>query len=240
MILRPSVFRRASLLVTFAAISACSELPMEPTFTRAEARVPATPPGTDAFDDDFATLDLTRWQPSWHSLGKGTFLPQNVEVRDGLLRLNTPAGTWDGAEIRTYASYGYGTYSATARCAVPSGAICTLFLYQTGVGDRADEIDIEILPGTREVMFTTWVRGRRTNHARAALPASFDFAAFHTYTITHAEKATEFRIDDVLYARFIKQLPTQRMDLFVSAWWPTWLQGVSTGGAMEIRRITAN
>lgn len=222
-------------------LAGCGVLPADPAVEDSHPPAAFAPAATSAtFEDAFdSPLDPAVWQVGTHALGKGRFQPENVEVSGGRLLLHTPAGTWDGGEVRTRQLHARGTFTARLRCGVPGGALCAFFLYQTGVGDRADEIDIEILPGGREVMFTTWVRGRQTNHARWALPAGFDPAAFHEYTIVHASNATEFWVDGVRRARFTKQLPKQSMNLFLSAWWPTWLNGESTGGRMEVEEVRA-
>lgn len=98
----------------------------------------------------------------------------------------------------------------------PKGTLCTLFMYQVGVGDRADEIDIEIISGSREIWFTTWIAGKRVNHASRTL--RFDpSSGFHTYTIQRAASEIRFLVNGELLHSFrhanAKKLPQAAMPL---------------------------
>jgi beta-glucanase (GH16 family) len=70
-----------------------------------------------AFTDEFAALDPSRWETTGHPLGRSVLDPRNVGVTDGALELGLPAGTTDGAELRTGAAYRGGTFSARIRAA---------------------------------------------------------------------------------------------------------------------------
>jgi endo-1,3-1,4-beta-glycanase ExoK len=97
---------------------------------------------TPGFTDEFAAFDASRWSAMAHPLGRSRLDPRNVAVADARLALTLPAGTTDGAEIRTGSAYRAGTFSARIRAARAPSSITGLFLYAPP--DYASEIDIEI------------------------------------------------------------------------------------------------
>lgn len=224
------------VLVAALATSACSDLagPLEPMPDGAASVLPASA----AFTEDFTTLDGGVWVRSAHTLGRGPLMPGNVTVSEGRAVLRAIRSGFEGAEIHTVATWGAGSFTARARCASPRGTVCAFFLYQTGVGDAADEIDIEIISGTREIWFTTWVAGRRTSAAKKVL--AFDPAQeFHTYTIVRNAGDIRFLVDGrQLHSMKGKgKVPQAAMPLFANTWWPTWLTPSDADGTWEIDRI---
>jgi endo-1,3-1,4-beta-glycanase ExoK len=190
--------------------------------------------------DDFDHLDADVWLVSSHALGRGPLRPELAVAGDGVLRLGTRRAGFPGSEVRTRTTWLYGSFTARARCTAPAGTLCTLFLYQTDVGDRADEIDIELLSGTREVWFTTWLAGRRVDHAMRVLP--FDpSAGFHTYTIERTPNEIRFSVNGTVLHRFShrsrNKLPQAAMPLFMNTWWPAWLEPVGEDGTWEIDSV---
>jgi beta-glucanase (GH16 family) len=240
------VVRRARMSGAVLALSVsggvgCSSDVLGPT-TAADRviRFAAVMAAGSEFTDDFDAFDETRWYKSHHILGRGPLRPENVVVEGGSAHLVTRSSGFEGAEIMSLATYGLGTFSARARCAAPAGTICAFFLYQTGVGDRADEIDIEILGATREIMFTLWVKGRRTAHARKLL--SFDPAtSFNTYTIQRSTNEVKFFVNGVVMQSFKgrNKVPQASMPLFANSWWPTWLTPATGDGTWELDQVTA-
>jgi beta-glucanase (GH16 family) len=230
--------RRLSVAAAVLGVTACSDLALEPpAYQQVTASFALV---GSAFDDGFSTFDDARWSKSAHTLGRGPLDPANVVIEGDSVRLETPSNPYEGAEIRTWEQYGTGTFTARARCAVPAGAVCAFFMYQIGVGDRADEIDIELIGGTRTIWFTTWVRGRRTNHRSATLP--FDPAlGMHTYSIVRDAAALRFIVDGAEMARFKSRskVPKATMPIFANAWWPTWLTPSAGSGAWVIDYIAA-
>jgi len=202
--------------------------PLNDELPPAAALSPATP--TESFD----YFDSSLWSREEHVLGRGWLLAENVTVSSSQLHLALFSGQYEGAEIASTARFGNGTFATSLRCGAPAGALCAFFLYQPGVGDRADEIDIEILGATREIWFTTWSRGKRTNHLSAVL--GFDPAAgTHEYAIARSKSSVSFYVDGQQYASFRKKLPNARMVLLVNAWWPTWLTSANGGtGSLDV------
>lgn len=233
--------------LTVAMVSAgCSDGPLALTgpSEAPDHAVPASP-ATPSFgvssapvDEPFDVWNSALWSKGDHALGIGYLSPANVAVQNGTLMLLTPAGTYDGGEVLTTSQYSYGTYTARLKCSTPGGTVCAFFLYQGVPGKQNDEIDLELLGGTRDLWVTTWVRGRRTNQQRIVL--AFDPAAdYHVYQLRYAATAVEALVDGQLVARFTRKLPTRPMYIMANAWWPTWLSGTPTGGALSIDWITA-
>jgi endo-1,3-1,4-beta-glycanase ExoK len=196
----------------------------------------STPPR--ATTDDFAALDLTRWTPTAHPLGRGTLAPANVAVAGGRLRLGLPAGTTDGAEIRSSAAYRSGSFEARIQAARAPSSLTGFFLYAPP--DYASEIDIEILDDpTGTVLFTTYAGGRETHYERRRL--GFDpTAAPHDYRIDWSAKSATFAVDGTVLRRFNGGVPTAPMNVYLNAWFPRWLDGVpaTAGAATLVDRVT--
>ena len=223
-------------IVCGLALAACSDSPFdpgdralpEPVAPLAGALNPTSP--TEPFDG----FNSSFWYRSTHTLGRGPLVPANVTVAASQLRLGVEADGFEGAEIGTLTTFGAGAYAARLRCNAPRGALCAFFFYQPQVGDYADEIDIEILAGTREMWFMTWVRGHRTNHVSRTL--TFDPALqAHTYGIVRSGSSVAFYVDGNELARFRRKVPTSRMALLVNAWWPTWLApAAASTGSLDV------
>jgi beta-glucanase (GH16 family) len=196
----------------------------------------STPPRT--VTDDFAALDLARWTPASHPLGRSTLAPQNVTVANGSLALGLPAGTTDGAEVRSSAAYRSGSFEARIRVARAPSSLTGFFLYAPP--DLASEIDIEILDDpTGTVLFTTYAGGRETHHERRAL--GFDAtAAAHDYRIDWSSGTAAFAVDGQVLRRWKGGIPTAPMNLYLNAWFPTWLDGIPApaGAATLVDRVT--
>jgi beta-glucanase (GH16 family) len=180
------------------------------------------------------------WALSSHSLGRGSLLPTNVIQTNGFMSLRVHGNDRSGAEIMSREAYGAGMFTVKGRCNVPPGALCAFFLYETGVGDRADEIDIEIIPANREIWFTIWNQGQRTFYSSKLL--AFDPAtAFHTYSMQRAAGQVSFSVDGVVMQTFEgDRLPLTVMPLFANAWWPIWLNPVRDTGQWEIDHISVD
>ncbi len=211
---------RALGLASLAVLAtACSQDVLEPA-----PFGPAAAVSTSAWADDFDAWDPARWVAGEHPLGQSMLRPENVSVAGGTLWLRSPAGTRDGAEVRSVDNFEGGTFTARMKCGLPAGAICAFFLYEWVPGNRNDEIDFEILAGTRRLMMTTWQRGRQTNHAEITLP--FDPALdFHEYRIEWGSRTVSFVVDGQVMRTFNRRLPSRPMHVFANAWWPTWLSG---------------
>ena len=161
------------------------------------------------------------WIHSEHVLGRGTLRPENVESLDPL-RLTAPAGTSDGAEVHSRRVFGAGRYTARLDCPDHAGILCALFLYQQGVGDQADEIDVEIMPERREIAFTVWKAGRRVFHRTRA----WEPGAPVDVVIRRGVARISFELDGEVVASFSgPEVPTEDLPLYASIWWPVWLSG---------------
>jgi endo-1,3-1,4-beta-glycanase ExoK len=94
------------------------------------------------FADDFTAFDGGLWAAGNHVLGRSTLDPANVAVSGGRLELALPAGTTDGADVRTQSTYRYGSYRARIQVADAPSSITGFFLYAPP--DYESEIDVEL------------------------------------------------------------------------------------------------
>ena len=212
------VVRRASLLAVLVVTA---------LFVQAGSAVAAT-----GFSDPFSSLDSGRWSVGDHQLGRSRLDPANAAVVGGALELRHPAGSLDGAELRTNALYRSGTYRARIRAAAAPSSLTGFFLY--AAPDYASEIDIEILndpSGT--VLLSTYADGRQTHTETRSL--GFDpTAAFHTYEIDLDRKAVTFRVDGVALRTWRNGVPAAPMALYLNSWFPAWLAGTPSPGAATL------
>jgi hypothetical protein len=204
--------------------------------------LPPLPPAptNPSFIDDFNFgIDAGTWDVANYPFGRGWFRSTNAITANGNLILTSPSGTRDGAELITRRRFPRARFEADLACNAPRGAICALFLYETGVGDFADEVDIEINAATNQVLLTTWVAGVRSNTITRTYPVGLDPRQTHRYTILQEPGAVSFYIGDIPLARFTTGVPQRDMELAVSLWWPTWLGGPPAYGDMTVGRIRA-
>lgn len=229
--------RLAIALGAALALAACSDPMALDDADYADAPSAAVLPSSVAFTDEFDAFDESVWQRDAWNLGRGPLKPSNVAVSNGLLQLYTDPADFSGAEVRTHALHGAGTFSARVRCASAAGTVCAFFMYELYSGDRADEIDIEILPDRNQIHFTTWVNGRRTKTAAHTLS---DPASWHDLRIERTSDVIRFFVDGQLRQTFTgrKKLPQATMPLFLNSWWPTWIAPTLAAGVMEVAYVS--
>jgi len=175
------------------------------------------------------------WHASEHRLGRGQMQPAAVLAVGQGFHLRTAAATCDGAEVRSRARYGFGTYAVRMRTPRAAGSLSAFFLYE-GVGEHSAEIDIEIHnDGSRRLLMTSWIGGRETRQRTLVLP--FDPAeATHEYAIAWKPEELRFLVDGRVVARWRSGFPKRPMHLMASLWWPTWLP-CERGGADQVRTL---
>ncbi len=196
--------------------------------------------GEDPIVEEFDVWDPSAWIAGDHPLGRGWLDPANVSHESTTLFLALPAGSYDGAEIRSASRVRFRNVEVRLRSPSAPGSISAFFLYELAPR-RNDEIDIEILnEGTDsgQILFTTWVGGRQTNHIAKTLP--FDPATgFHDYRIEWSRERVRFLVDGGLMQEWTTGVPRDAMYVMSNAWWPTWLSGPTPGTPRlhEIDRI---
>lgn len=172
-----------------------------------------------------------------HQLGRSALKPENVVQRNNLFRLNLPAATTDGAEIRSTTQYASGVVRSRIKVANAPSSLTGFFLY--AAPDYASEIDIEVMNDrTGTVLFSTYADGRQTNTETRTL--GFDPTdAAHTYEIAWAPGRVAFSVDGVTLRTWSEGIPTAPMNLYANAWFPAWLDGLAPAGtrATVIDRI---
>jgi endo-1,3-1,4-beta-glycanase ExoK len=110
-----------------------------------------------AWQDDFDTLDATRWALQNFTFGGNlaTFTPMNAAVANGVLTIsltanpNSTTEPYWGVEMRSAKTLTYGKVSARMRFATGSGVVSGLVLFYTPYPNcNWNEIDIEHLGGS--------------------------------------------------------------------------------------------
>ena len=179
------------------------------------------------------------WRAAAHPLGRGQMQPVQVSTDGGSFQLGLKANTCDGAEMRSAARMGFGTYTASLRVPDAPGSLSAWFLYKEGPSDN-DEIDIEIFnDASRRVLLTAWIGGTKSREAEVHLP--FDPRAdFHAFEIEWLAETLTFRADGKPLARWTSHYAMGPMRVVANVWWPTWLQCFppTSDRALEIRSIT--
>ena len=222
--------RNCFLIVTLATLAGCIEedsllAPDAPaSFGRgAGGRAPVV--------EEFDVWDMTAWIATDHPLGRGVFESKNVshskflgDRRSGALVLTLGAREHflHGAEIRSASPVRFRDVEINLKTPNAPGSISAFFLFQLVQRPRNDEIDIEILNGTRQILFTTWVGGNETNHVERTL--GFDpWKNFHDYRIEWSPSRVRFLVDGISVEEFTRGIPRQAMYVMSNTWWPTWL-----------------
>jgi beta-glucanase (GH16 family) len=174
------------------------------------------------FVDEFDDLDPARWERTEHVLGRSRLDPTRVRVAGGTLALALSPGSTDGAELRTRALLGDGTFRARLRAAQAPDSLTGFFLYAPP--DGAHEIDIELFGDpTGKIKFTTY-DGDRTRTVDRSLP--FDpTAAAHDYELSRHAGTVAFRVDGRELATWSDGVPREPLHLYLNAWFPCWLDG---------------
>jgi beta-glucanase (GH16 family) len=174
---------------------------------------------------------IATWQSpdSKPGLNHGTYVPENVDFVDGVLRLKVdqapgPDGVISkGAAVWTRAKYGYGTYEFVMRMASESptpngpgkshsGTISSAFLY---FQNSETEMDIEFLGNKNSIWATNWhnlnlntqpgytADVRTTDEVRNASLSS----QFHDYKLVWEPGSVKWYIDGVLVANHHTNVP---------------------------------
>ena len=182
--------------------------PPEEFAAQASAQPAALPPG---------------WKATDRKLGRGKIRSENVSMQNGKVRLTLPADTVSGAEIESEKLHGPGSLY-TARIKVPDApsSITGFFLYEPP--DLESEIDIEIFnEPSGKILFTTYADGKQTHTEEKKLP--FDpTKEFHDYVFFYGEDSVVFYVDGEEMQRYEGGIPTEKMQLYVNSWYPTWLE----------------
>ena len=118
-----------------------------------------------AWEDDFDTIDSSRWQFMTHSLGLAQFTGDNASVSNGIVTLSltdAPAGSalpYRGVEMRSTSTRTYGKVESSIRFAAGAGVVSALVLIYTPWPPLDwNEIDIESLgKSTNQLQFNTMI-----------------------------------------------------------------------------------
>ncbi len=166
-----------------------------------------------SWEDDFDTIDSSRWQFMTHSLGLAQFTGDNASVSNGIVTLSltdAPAGSalpYRGVEMRSTSTLTYGKVESSVRFAAGSGVISALVLiYTPWPPPDWNEIDIEFLGrSTDQVQFNTMIfippGDVIADHLQYPQVVTLGFGAtaeFHTYGIEWVPGEVRFLVDGTL------------------------------------------
>jgi beta-glucanase (GH16 family) len=192
------------------------------------------------FQDDFESLDTTRWGTGSHTFEENAaqFDPNFVSVEGGFLYLTvakaeTPSAEgklYRAGELRTFEFFGHGRFETRARFAKGSGIVSSLFTYYDHWADSSleenwNEIDIEYLgknPAAVQFNVIHWNQAKvRTAHEKL-LTVDFSPAdTFHVYAIEWLPTQVNFYIDEQLVhtqTDQVEQFLTLDSRLMMNAW----------------------
>lgn len=158
----------------------------------------------EAFHDDFNYYNAqTMQKASWSNGGvfDCIFSPDNVTFSNGMMSLKLDKTSisgykYAGAEYRTKADYGYGSYRVSMKAIKNDGVVSSFFTY-TGpaMGTQWDEIDIEFLgKDTTKVQFNFFTNG--VSMGSHLYDLGFDASeGFHEYGFDWSEDAIIWYVD---------------------------------------------
>ncbi len=231
----------------------CSSSSAPTAPTAAEPAVITDHSFTLAWEDQFDTLDLSRWSLMTHSWdgNLAQFSTTNAEVADGILKLHlTPAAEgaakpYLGVEYRSKDTLQYGKVEARVRFAKGSAVVSSLVLiYTPWPPDDWNELDIEFLgKNTDRIQFNHMINippadpisGHRQYPKLAAL--SFDPGAdFHDYSIEWVPGFARFTVDGQVLHETTEEM--SRMVLPQNILLTIWASG-SAGWAGPVDETTA-
>jgi endo-1,3-1,4-beta-glycanase ExoK len=185
--------------------------------------------GDKSFFDDFNSIDLKRWYISdgWVNGGyQGcTWARTNVTTSSGRLRLRltksaNPLRAYKCAEIRTYASLGYGLYEARMRTAAGSGLNTAMFTYSGPPLTKVhDELDFEFLGKSPDKVQTNfWVNKQGNHEVNVPVPGGAA-SAFNNYAMEWTPESIKWYINGKLVRSATgASLPVTPGQFFLSLW----------------------
>lgn len=174
---------------------------------------------------------IAAWQSpdSKAGLNHGTYVPENVDFVDGILRLKVdqtqgPDGVISkGAAIWTKEKFGYGTYEFVMRMAsesptpygtghAQSGTVSSAFLY---FKNSQTEMDTEFLGNKNSLWTTNWhninfdKQPEYTPNVRTTdeIPNASLATEFHTYKLVWQPDSVKWYIDGVLVTSHSTNVP---------------------------------
>lgn len=141
----------------------------------------------------------------------------NAEKESVELKLTTDNSRVYGAEVQTYASYGYGYYSVRMKAIKKEGVVSSFFTF-AGPGGGQDEIDIEFLgKDTTSVQFNHFKNGRGGHEKLYDL--GFDAAEeFHEYGFKWEQGRLTYFVDGKGVYTTTEDIPVRSGKIMINVW----------------------
>jgi endo-1,3-1,4-beta-glycanase ExoK len=154
-----------------------------------------------------------------------TWRLKNIAFENSVMKLTinkdleTSSTPYSGAEYRSKAHYGYGSYEVSMKPIKNDGVVSSFFTY-TGPseGKPWDEIDIEFLgKDTTKVQFNYYTNGKGSNEFIYDL--GFDAAEeFHTYGFVWTKDSITWYVDGKAVHTATKDIPTNPGKVMMNVW----------------------
>jgi beta-glucanase (GH16 family) len=228
-VVRPSGFAFISLL--FSSGCTVAPPPDDQGLTLSSSPEPDLVPEESAFSllfqEDFDTLDPTRWETGSHTFSENAaqFSSEMVTTADGILRIGLGENpdpeaerNYLSGEVRTVETFLYGRFETRAKFASGSGVVSSLFTFYDHWSDPAleenwNELDVEFLGGHPGTIHFNVIHfsdaGYKTMH-QAGAETSFNPADdFHVYTIDWLPDVVHFYVDRELLHSQTNQIEEQ-------------------------------
>jgi endo-1,3-1,4-beta-glycanase ExoK len=212
-----SSFVRAATILLYAIIACTS------------TAVAAQAANGGSFFDEFDRIDYKRWYVSngWvNGNHQGcTWSSDQVRTANGRLQLRltkakNPLRDYKCAEIRTYASLGYGLYEARIRTTAGAGLNSAMFTYSGPPLTKVhDELDFEFLgKSPNQVQTNFWVNGSGGKEKNLPVPGGAA-SAFNNYAIDWSPAGIKWYINGKLVrSETGAKLPVTPGQFFLTLW----------------------
>jgi len=177
-----------------------------------------------SWEEDFSELRDSVWEVSdrFFSNDIVKFVPGNVQIRDSalFLEINKPNKRnkyYEGAEISTRETFGYGLYEVVMKPAEGNGIVSSFFTLMA-TSRPGNEIDIEFLgKNPRFVVFNTWDKKGRENPLTYRLPF-IPTKKYHSYAFEWAPRKITWYVDGKKKHSTRKSIPKTPHHIFMNIW----------------------
>jgi beta-glucanase (GH16 family) len=206
----------------------------------------ADPHFTLRWRDDFDSFDDERWVKATHTFDENAahFVPDNVVVEDGLLKLKVTKVASDNkpysaAEVYSTDDFTFGRFEGRIKFCAGSGMVSSLFTYRDDVEVSWQEIDVEHLGNLPNAIQYNLISG--TFESRHYQPKVVTFAysptaEFHDYAIEWRPEGVTFYVDGARSHHDVQAALRDSAKLRMNAW-PTNNQVTSFAGALDANAI---
>ncbi len=175
------------------------------------------------WEDNFDTLNLTRWTKSEHGFNHNLayFIPENIKIVNNRLRLVARNEYYEGydytaAEIYTKEEFLYGKFVVNMKPADGNGLVSAFFTYTTA--SPLNEIDIEMLGKDNSFITTNYWTSAKNKYAETF---QMDFNAsseFAEYVIEWTPNYIKWYVNNQLIRTVNEDIPYLPQRIYLNLW----------------------